>query len=358
MLDIPYIEIETHPAPSIAVIWLHGLGADGSDFVPMVEELGLDDCPGIRFIFPDAPHRPVTCNGGYVMRAWYDIISLEPDCREIDDAGLVESMSIVRQFISREGERGILGQRIFLAGFSQGGAVAYTTALTHPDPLAGVIALSTYIPSPVLITQNLSAANSQLPIFVAHGSADSVVSPALGAQALKLIESYGYSPHCHTYPMGHELCIEEIEDIAHWLRTRIAALDKLSTPPKTILQPYAAVPAYITKDGSEIRELMHPKVQGNQAQSLAEATVLPGTRTQRHRHLKTEEIYHITSGVGLMTVGSQQFPVAPSDTVLIPPGTPHCIEAIGDTPLRILCCCSPAYDHADTELLESQSGEV
>jgi phospholipase/carboxylesterase len=133
-------------------------------------------------------------------------------------------MSIVRQLIAREGERGIPSQQIFLAGFSQGGAVAYSTALTHPDRLAGVIALSTYIPSPALITGNLSAANSQLPIFVAHGLEDNVVSPALGAQAVKLIESYGYSPQCHTYPMAHEVCIEEIEDIAHWLRTRIAAL--------------------------------------------------------------------------------------------------------------------------------------
>lgn len=229
MHDISHIEIETHPSPSIAVIWLHGLGADGSDFVPVVDELGLADCPGIRFIFPDAPHRPVTCNGGYVMRAWYDIISLEPESREIDEAGLVESINIVRQFIAREAERGIPNERVILAGFSQGGAVAYSTALTHPEPLAGIIALSTYIPSPSLITQNLSAANRHLPVFVAHGTEDGVVSPVLGERAVKLIEQYGNTPQCHTYPMAHEVCIEEIEDIAHWLRSRITALDKLSS---------------------------------------------------------------------------------------------------------------------------------
>lgn len=122
------------------------------------------------------------------------------------------------------------------------------------------------------------------------------------------------------------------------------------------LQAYAGVAPYITKDGSEIRELMHPSVHGNQAQSLAEAIVPAGTRTLRHRHRRTEELYHITAGEGRMTLGDEHFTVRVGDTVCIPPGTPHCIEALGDAPLRLLCCCSPAYDHADTELLEATAG--
>src|SRR5574343_506974 len=245
MAEITFLELETGPNPTYSVIWMHGLGADGSDFEPIVPELGLPESPAVRFVFPNAPDRPVTCNGGYVMPAWYDIISLQPESREIDEAGLVESMSIIRQFIAREAERGIPSHRVFLAGFSQGGAVAYSTALTHPEPLAGVIALSTYIPSARLITRNLSAANCHLPIFAAHGLEDSVVSLALGEQAGKLIETYGYLPQ--------------------W-------------------QTYSTVPAYVTKDGSKIRELLHPSVHGNQAQSLAEATLPTGTRTHLHRH--------------------------------------------------------------------------
>ena len=351
MAEISFLELETGPNPTHSVIWMHGLGADGSDFEPIVPELGLPDSPAVRFVFPNAPDRPVTCNGGYVMPAWYDIISLEPESREIDETGLVESMSIIRQFIAREVERGIPSDHVFLAGFSQGGAVAYSTALTHPERLAGVIALSTYIPSVRLITRHLSAANSHLPIFAAHGLEDGVVSLALGEQAIKLIETYGYLPQWHTYPMEHEVCMEEVAAIGAWLNRLIGNQDAPSSAGKTVLQPYSTVPAYVTKDGSEIRELMHPNTHENLAQSLAEATVPPGARTHLHRHLKTEEIYHVTAGTGLMTLGSQRFPVESGDTVLIRPGTPHCIEALGDTTLRILCCCSPAYDHSDTELL-------
>lgn len=353
MSEISFREVETHTPPSIAVIWLHGLGADGSDFVPLAPELGLDHSPGVRFIFPDAPVRAVTCNGGYKMRAWYDIISLAPDNREIDEQGLVESVGIVRQLIARENERGTPSERIFIAGFSQGGAVAYSAALTHPEPLAGMIALSTYIPSPRLVANHASSANRSIPIFAAHGDDDEVVSITLGERAVALINGLGYQAEWHTYPMGHEVSREEVCDIAQWLKT---AIDQLTFPlpgktAKTILQTYARVSPYITKDGSEIRELMHPKVHGNAAQSLAEATVFPGTRTELHRHHKTEEIYHITAGVGRMTLGDQDFVVEPGDTVLISPGTSHCIEALSDIPLRLLCCCSPAYDHADTELL-------
>lgn len=221
MSEIRFIEVETAPEPSVAVIWLHGLGADGHDFEPIVPELGLAASPAVRFIFPHAPHQPVSCNGGYVMRAWYDIVSLAPDSREIDEAGLLASRDIVRALIAREVERGIPSNRIFLAGFSQGGAVAYLSALTHPEPLAGVIALSTYIPAAHLITDELSPANRDIPLFVAHGSEDDVVSPALGRQALELLHSLGLKPEWRSYAMPHAVCTQEIDDIGAWLRARL-----------------------------------------------------------------------------------------------------------------------------------------
>ena len=224
MTEISLVEVESAANPSVAVIWLHGLGADGSDFEPIVPELGLAESPAVRFIFPNAPHRPVTCNGGYVMRAWYDIISLEPNSRKIDEAGLLESRQIVRQLIAREQERGIPSHRIFLAGFSQGGAVAYLSALTHPAPLAGVIALSTYIPEARLITEHLSGFNRQIPLFVAHGTDDDVVSIGLGRQAVEILNQCELSPEWRTYDMAHAVCNEEIADIGAWLRARIMAL--------------------------------------------------------------------------------------------------------------------------------------
>lgn len=226
MPEITLLEVETGAQQSVAVIWLHGLGADGTDFEPIVSELGLPAFPGIRFVFPNAPHRPVTCNGGYVMRAWYDIISLAPDSREIDEAGLQESRKIVRALIEREEKRGIPSHRIFLAGFSQGGAVAYLSALTHPSPLAGVIALSTYIPSPHLITDELSEANLKIPLFIAHGTDDDVVSMGLGEQALEFLRLQGLFPEWHTYDMPHSVCEEEIADIGGWLNNRLAELTK------------------------------------------------------------------------------------------------------------------------------------
>lgn len=225
MSEITLIEVDSAANPSVAVIWMHGLGADGSDFEPIVPELGLAESPAVRFIFPNAPYRPVTCNGGYVMRAWYDIISLEPDSRQIDETGLLESREIVRQLIQREEKRGIPSQRIFLAGFSQGGAVAYLSALTHPEPLAGVIALSTYIPEARLITEDLSAANRHIPLFVAHGTDDDVVSITLGRQALALLEQCGLKPAWHTYDMPHSVCIDEVRDIGSWLNARISVLE-------------------------------------------------------------------------------------------------------------------------------------
>jgi len=215
--DLPPLEVETAANPEYAVIWLHGLGADGSDFVPVVPELGLAELPAVRFIFPHAPYMPVTCNGGYVMRAWYDIISLDSTSRRIDEAGIIASREAVRRLIERENGRGIPVDRIFLAGFSQGGAVAYTTALTHPEKLAGVIALSTYIPSLALLTEDLAEANRDIPIFAAHGTADDVVSPTLGLAARNLLTERGYAIEWHEYPMPHSVCLEEVWAIGRWL---------------------------------------------------------------------------------------------------------------------------------------------
>lgn len=220
---LPAIEVISGNHPRYAVIWLHGLGADGSDFAPVVPELRLEDSPGVRFIFPHAPEMPVTCNGGYIMPAWYDIISLEPHSRRVDEAGIVHSRAAIRALIQRENERGIPCERIFLAGFSQGGAVAYVTALTHPEKLAGLIALSTYLPTPQLVIDETTAAHRVLPIFAAHGSADDIVSPTLGRQARDFIVSQGFRPEWREYPMPHSVCLEEIADIGAWLRPQLTA---------------------------------------------------------------------------------------------------------------------------------------
>lgn len=222
---LPAIEIETGDRPCFAVIWLHGLGADGSDFVPVVPELGLDDEPAVRFIFPHAPAIPVTCNGGYVMPAWYDIISLESTSRRVDEAGIVKSRQAVRDLIERENRRGIPCERIFLAGFSQGGAVVYTTALTHPEKLAGLIALSTYLPTPQLVNDEVSEANSGIAILAAHGTQDDVVSPELGKQARDFLIAQGYQVAWHEYPMPHSVCLEEISMIGEWLQARMRAAE-------------------------------------------------------------------------------------------------------------------------------------
>jgi len=220
---LPAIVVETAPNPAFSVIWMHGLGADGSDFEAIVPELGLGDGPGTRFIFPNAPQIPVTCNGGYVMPAWYDIITLDSTSRRVDEAGIIKSRTAIRNLIARENQRGIPSDKIFLAGFSQGGAVAYTTALTHPDKLAGVIAMSTYIPSERLIVAEMSDANKAMPIFAAHGSEDEVVSPELGARARDFLLGHGYPLQWQTYPMPHSVCMEEVAAIGTWLRARMTS---------------------------------------------------------------------------------------------------------------------------------------
>lgn len=219
---LPAIEVSTSDDPQFAVIWMHGLGADGSDFEPVVPELGLDQQPGVRFVFPHAPSIPVTCNGGYVMPAWYDIITLESTSRRVDEAGIVVSREAIRRLIERENQRGIPCERIFLAGFSQGGAVAYTTALTHPERLAGLIALSTYIPIPRLLSDEAAAVNKEIPVFSAHGMEDDIVSPQLGIAARDFLIQHGYRVEWHEYPMPHSVCLEEVKAIGHWLQARMA----------------------------------------------------------------------------------------------------------------------------------------
>ncbi|HXF65684.1 MAG TPA: alpha/beta hydrolase-fold protein [Burkholderiales bacterium] len=214
------IEIQTGSDPAASVIWMHGLGADGNDFVPVVEELDLDGAPAIRFVFPHAPVRPVTINGGALMRAWYDVSfgDLEGRSRRADEAGLRESQAQIAALVERESARGVAPRNIVLAGFSQGGAVALETGLRYPERLAGVMALSTYLPLAERLPQEASAANRATPVFMAHGLYDPVVPYAMGAGTRALLAGLGYSVEWHEYPMPHSVCPQEIADIGAWLR--------------------------------------------------------------------------------------------------------------------------------------------
>lgn len=218
---LPAIELETAPNPTLSIIWMHGLGADGNDFVSIVPELRLPAAPGVRFIFPHAPMMPVTCNNGYVMRAWYDIELLDDASRRADEAGILASCDAVRRLIERENERGIPTERIVLAGFSQGGAMAYMAGLSHPDKLAGIMALSAYIPAPKLFAANISAANRDTPIFIAHGSDDDVLPVELGLRACDMLQQQNYAVEWHVYPMTHSVCLPEVLAIGKWLTLRL-----------------------------------------------------------------------------------------------------------------------------------------
>lgn len=217
MTALNVIELETAIQPQFSVIWLHGLGASADDFVPVVKALNLPSIPAIRFIFPNAPQQAVTVNGGYIMPAWYDILEMSALARKVDSAGILRSVKQIEQLIVRENQRGILTSHIFLAGFSQGGAIAYQAALTYSERLAGVIALSTYMAKPAYITQHMQPAQAQLPVFVAHGRADDVVSLALGQQAFATLQTLGCQPQWHDYSMRHEVCMPEIDAIRQWL---------------------------------------------------------------------------------------------------------------------------------------------
>lgn len=211
------VEIETGPEPRYSVIWLHGLGADGNDFAPVVPELQLGDLGPVRFVFPHAPVQPVTINNGMAMRAWYDIYMADLVRRE-DEAGLRASQQAVEALIARENTRGIPTERIVLAGFSQGCAMALQTGLRHPDKLAGIIGLSGYLPLAAMVDGERHAANHDTPIFLAHGTMDPVVAFERAQASLEALRKMGYNVRFKTYPMPHSVCLEEIQDIAAFLR--------------------------------------------------------------------------------------------------------------------------------------------
>ena len=211
------IQVDTGPNPTASVIWLHGLGASGDDFVPIVRELDLSGLPAIRFIFPHAPTMPVTVNNGYVMRAWYDIIGADLTRRE-DESGLRASQAMVEQLIAREKARGVPAGRIVLAGFSQGCAMTLQTGLRHPEKLAGLLCLSGYVPLNATVDAERHVSNHDTPIFLAHGRGDQVIPIIRAEQSRDLLKSLGYDVEWHEYPMPHSVCQEEVEDIGGWFR--------------------------------------------------------------------------------------------------------------------------------------------
>ena len=215
---LPHIELTSGPDPDAAVIWLHGLGADGNDFAAIVPELDLAACRPIRFIFPHAPSMPVTVNGGYVMPAWYDIVGADLQKRE-DAGGIRRSALAIEALIANEVTRGVDAQHIVLAGFSQGCAMALHTGLRHAAPLAGIMALSGYLPLAADLAAEASPANRQVPVFMAHGSADPVVPVARGEASRDLLQSMGYPVQWHTYPMQHSVHPRELQDIGVFLRS-------------------------------------------------------------------------------------------------------------------------------------------
>ena len=217
------IEIETAPNPTATVIWMHGLGADGNDFAPMVPELRLGSAPAIRFVFPHAPMIPVTINNGYVMRAWYDISygDLEGKSRQADEKGVRASQAEIEKLIAREVARGIRANKIVIAGFSQGGAIALHTGLRHAAPLAGIMALSTYLPAPHTLPAEAAPANRDIALFYAHGSDDQVIPIAMAETSRQTLSAAGYAVDWHEYPMQHSVCLEEIRDISAWLQTAL-----------------------------------------------------------------------------------------------------------------------------------------
>ena len=213
---LPSIELETAPNPTASVIWLHGLGADGNDFVPIVPELRLPESLRVRFVFPHAPVRAVTINNGMRMRAWYDIAAADLTNRA-DLAGVRESRAQLEALIEREDARGMPSERIVLAGFSQGGAIALYTGLRYAERLAGIMALSTYLIAPDKLALEASGANRKVPIFMAHGTADPVVRFQWGESSKRLLETAGYAVEWRSYRMEHSVCQEEVQAIGAWL---------------------------------------------------------------------------------------------------------------------------------------------
>jgi phospholipase/carboxylesterase len=211
------VEVVTGAKPSASVIWLHGLGADGHDFEPIVPYLGLPASLAVRFVFPHALVRPVTLNNGYAMRAWYDIKSISTS-RDQDEAGIIDSAERVRLLIEQEHNRGIPHKRIVLAGFSQGGAIALHTGLRYPQTLAGIMGLSTYLLFPERLDSECHAANADTPLFIAHGNMDPVVPFGMGEDTAQRLEANGYTVTWNSYPIPHSVSPEEIAHIGAWLR--------------------------------------------------------------------------------------------------------------------------------------------
>ena len=224
-IPLETIEIETGKKPAASVIWMHGLGADGNDFVPVVNELDLTGVPAVRFVFPHAPMRAVTINNGYVMRAWYDVSfgDLEGKSRRADEAGVRASEMQIGRLVAREVERAIHNKNVVLAGFSQGGAIALHSGLRYPQSLAGVMALSTYLPLAESLPQEAAPANKAVPVFMAHGTFDPVVPLIMGAGSMTFLTGLGYALEWRQYPMQHSVCAQEIQDIGIWLRKVLKA---------------------------------------------------------------------------------------------------------------------------------------
>lgn len=215
---LPHITLETGSSPRHSIIWLHGLGADGSDFVPLAEEMALP--VPVRYLFPHAPKRPVTINGGFVMRAWYDIATADIGGTQ-DAEGIRASQLGIEQLIAQERARGIAASNIFIAGFSQGGAIALHTGLRHSERLGGLLALSTYLPLAETLPAEATAANRDMPVFMAHGRSDPVVPYTLGVSSRDHLQQRGYPLAWHEYAMPHSVCQEEVDDIADWLAQRL-----------------------------------------------------------------------------------------------------------------------------------------
>jgi len=217
---LPAVEIDPDGPPLASVIWLHGLGADGHDFEPIVPELGLPRDARVRFVFPHAPMRPVTINGGYVMRAWYDIKTLDLD-RMVEEEDLEASRRQLEAWIRHEEASGVPFERIVVAGFSQGGAIALYGGLQFEKRLAGIVALSCYHPLPHLIGERSSKANAKIPVFMAHGTYDPIVPVPLAEATVATLREHGYEPEWRTYPMPHSVSAEEIRDIGRFLSDRL-----------------------------------------------------------------------------------------------------------------------------------------
>ena len=215
------VEQQTRARPAWTILWLHGLGADGHDFAPIVPELVRPDWPAIRFVFPHARVRPVTINGGVPMRAWYDINNLSIDQRA-DEAGLRESIAEVDALISRERDRGVPPSRLLLIGFSQGGAVALAAGLRREAGVAGVASLSGYLPMADKTKAEITSAGLATPVFLGHGSQDPVVAPVLGSRSRATLVELGVKVQFHSYPMAHSVCADEIRDLGDWLTVRFA----------------------------------------------------------------------------------------------------------------------------------------